>query len=105
MHFHLGRAGMKNNDFQALIQKFFLGRLMSQLNASSCTIVSYRDTFRLFLKYEFEIQKRRPDEITIQNVADNAPNFLDHLKNTRGNKAQTLNSRLSALKSFFTFIS
>jgi site-specific recombinase XerD len=93
------------NDFQALTQKFFLGRLMSQLNASSCTIASYRDAFRLFLKYELEIQKRRPDEITLQNVADDASQFLDHLKKTRGNKAQTLNSRLSALKSFFTFIS
>lgn len=39
---------MKNKSFQSLVQGFFLERLMTQVNASSCTISAYRDTFRLF---------------------------------------------------------
>ena len=40
-----------------LVQKFFAERLISQFGASSNTIASYRDTFRLLL--EFADVKRR----------------------------------------------
>jgi integrase/recombinase XerD len=44
---------MKNSEIQiqALIQKYFLQWLMAQRNVSPETIKSYRDTFRLYLRY------------------------------------------------------
>jgi site-specific recombinase XerD len=43
---------MKNsNNIQMLIQKYFLQWLMTQRNVSPETIKSYRDTFRLYLRY------------------------------------------------------
>ena len=37
--------------FVQLVQEFFGGHLVSQRNASPCTIASYRDTFRLLLAF------------------------------------------------------
>ena len=38
-------------DFPGLVSAFFTDRLMRQRQASSHTIVSYRDTFRLLIRY------------------------------------------------------
>ena len=35
----------------SLLQAFFLERLISQRNASQCTIASYRDAFQLLLRF------------------------------------------------------
>ena len=40
-----------NKNFQALVQKFFLKWLITQRNVSPETVKSYRDSFKLFIKY------------------------------------------------------
>ena len=40
-----------DNKIQMLIQKYFLQWLMAQRNVSPETIKSYRNTFRLYLRY------------------------------------------------------
>jgi len=44
----------------ALIQQFFTDRLCTQMEASSNTIASYRDTFRLLLRFVSEQTGREP---------------------------------------------
>jgi integrase/recombinase XerD len=40
-----------NNTFATLIERYFTGRLIGQRDVSANTIASYRDTFRLLLKF------------------------------------------------------
>lgn len=40
---------MSTTSLPALIQRFFIGRLQTQLGASPHTVAAYRDTFRLLL--------------------------------------------------------
>jgi len=96
---------MKNNDIQALIQKYFLQRLMAQRNVSPETIKSYRDSFRLYLRY---IETRcgvPPSKMTIaQFDAEHVLGFLSHLDKERGNSTKTINNRLAALHSFAKYL-
>ena len=71
--------------FSSLLQAFFTQRLMQQKQVSSHTIESYRDTFRLLLKF---IQKRRhkqPASLLFEDI--DAPlicAFLDDLQKQTG---------------------
>lgn len=42
---------MHNSAFHALVQNFFLKRLMQQRNLSGNTVSSYRDTFKLYIMF------------------------------------------------------
>ena len=46
--------------FSALLEGFFTQRLMQQRQASSHTIASYRDTFRLLLQFAQKHLHRAP---------------------------------------------
>lgn len=97
---------MKNNSFQSLLQCFFLERLMKQKNASPCTISSYRDTFRIFLKYMKEKKQCDPSQITIAMVnAENVLDFLNYIETVRNNSIKTRNNRLAAIHSFMEYVS
>ena len=92
--------------FQNLIQKFFLQWLMTQRNVSPETIKSYRDTFRLFIKYLESTRKIKPSSIAIECLeAECIIDFLNYLEQERGNKPKTINARLSAIGSFLKFLS
>jgi integrase/recombinase XerD len=97
---------MKNNNFQSLLQCFFLERLMKQKNASPCTVSSYRDTFRIFLKYMKEKKQCDPSQITIAMVnAENIIDFLNYIETVRNNSIKTRNNRLAAIHSFMEYVS
>lgn len=97
---------MKNNDFQSLLQRFFLERLINQQRASSCTIQSYKDTFRIFLKYLSEEYSIKADRVKMKSInADIIINFLNYLETQRANKSKTINNRLAAIKSFMEYVS
>ena len=51
---------MKTDILAAYLQRFFTERLGTQLKASPNTIISYRDTFRLLLKYAAAQLKKSP---------------------------------------------
>ena len=96
---------MKNNDIQALIQKYFLQRLMAQRNVSPETIKSYRDTFRLYLRFIDTHCGVPPAKMSIAHFdADHILEFLSHLDKERGNSAKTINNRLAALHSFAKYL-
>lgn len=96
---------MKKDNFQILLQRYFLERLINQRNVSHCTISSYRDTFRLLLKYLKEEKKCAPDKLTIELISvENVLDFLKYLTVVRGNAISTVNNRLAAIHSFMNYV-
>jgi len=97
---------MKINNFQVLLQKFFLQWLITQRNVSPETVKSYRDSFRLFIKYLEKCHKVKPSAITVNCLeAEYVLGFLSFLETERGNQPSTINNRLSAINSFLRFLS
>lgn len=89
----------------ALVQQFFTERLCMQMEASPNTIASYRDTFRLLLRFASEQTGRVPTNIKIDDLDVNLiGHFLTHVENERHNSARSRNTRLAAIRSFFRFV-
>ena len=87
-----------------LLKRFFTDRLLHQRQVSPHTIASYRDTFRLLLKFAHERLHTPPARLSFEAV--DAPligAFLDHLENTRGVSVRSRNLRLTAMHSFFRY--
>ena len=87
-----------------LLERFFTQRLMEQRQASPHTISSYRDTFRMLLKFTQQRLHTPPARLTFEAI--DAPlivTFLDHLEKHRGLSARSRNLRLTALHSFFRY--
>ena len=92
-------------DFPVLLESFFTKRLMAQRRASSHTIASYRDTFRLLLRFAQKRLGKAPSQVTIEAL--NAPfvgAFLDDLESGRQNGVQSRNLRMTAIRSFFRYL-
>jgi len=92
--------------FSGLVQNFFCQRLIVQRNASAQTIASYRDCFRLLLKFIAGVKKISPTDLMFTDLE--APlilDFLDHLEKKRGNSIRTRNNRLAAIRSFMRYAS
>jgi integrase/recombinase XerD len=95
---------MLDANFPALLQSFFTTRLMTQRKASTHTIASYRDTFRLLLQFTQKRLRKAPAQLRLEDL--DAPligAFLDDLEARRGNGARSRNLRLTAVRSFFRF--
>jgi len=94
-----------NANLPALLQRFFIERLQTQLGASPHTIASYRDTFRLLLAFASGRWGRRPSQLRVQDLdAALIDAFLEHLEHERGVSRKTRNIRLTAVRSFFRFV-
>lgn len=88
-----------------LLQRFFTDRLTAQLQASPNTIASYRDTFRLLLRFASERLNRPPTKLRIEDLdASLIGDFLAHVEKVRRNSARSRNTRLSAIRSFYRFV-
>jgi len=90
--------------FAVLLESFFTQRLMQQRQASPNTVSSYRDTFRLFLRFVKQHLHKSPSRLTFAEI--NAPlivAFLDDLQKQRSVTARSRNLRLTAIRSFFQY--
>jgi site-specific recombinase XerD len=88
------------------LQSFFTNRLIGQKQVSPHTISSYRDTFRLLLRFLSKRLRRSPSSILLEEVeAPVIVAFLDELEKQRGIGARSRNLRLSAIRSFFRYLS
>ena len=88
-----------------LLQSFFTEHLLSHRRASQQTVDSYRDTFRLLLRYLEQSTGKEPARLRIADL--DAPailGFLDHIEQQRKNQIQSRNVRLSAIRSFFRLV-
>ena len=89
----------------ALVQSFFMDRLMQQRQASPHTIASYRDTFRLLLQFAQQRLGKPPTSLTVPDLdTPMLGAFLDHLERDRKNSARSRNVRLAAIHSFFRYV-
>ena len=90
--------------FAALLQQFFTQRLMQQKRVSAHTIKSYRDTFRMLLRFAQERLHTSPDRLTFEMIdAPFISAFLAEMEKTRGVSVRTRNLRLTAIRSFFRY--
>ena len=87
-----------------LLQAFFADRLPRQRHASPHTIVAYRDSFRLLLKFVHQQTGKTPSKLQLEDLdAAMIAAFLGHLETERGNSVRTRNARLTAIHSFFHY--
>jgi integrase/recombinase XerD len=87
-----------------LLQAFFTDRLTAQRRASSHTVVSYRDAFRLLLGYAASRTAKKPCALDIADLdAPLIAAFPGHLEHDRHNTVRTRNNRLAAIHSLFGY--
>ena len=93
------------DNFPSLLEAFFTDRLMRQRDASSHTLASYRDTFRLLLEYAERRLKKPPSVLRLEDLdAPLVGGFLHHIAKDRGNTPRSCNLRLAAIRSFFRYV-
>jgi len=96
---------LKANQFPLLLHAFFHDWLVQQRNVSHHTVLSYRDSWRLFLRF-VAAQKTKSvarlgmDDLTAVEVLA----FLKDIEQIRKSSIGTRNCRLSALHSFYRFV-
>jgi site-specific recombinase XerD len=79
--------------------------LPGEAGASPNTILSYRDTFLLFIKYCKAQENTPPEEMTLELLTKELVcAFLSWLENERNCSVSTRNQRLAALHSFCRFM-
>src|SRR5947208_11337383 len=96
---------MKLSPFHSLLHAFFHHWLVEQHNASRHTILSYRDTWRLFLRYVAGAKRKPVAKLQLPDLtATDVLAFLKHCEEQRKVSIGTRNCRLAALRSFFGFL-
>lgn len=84
-----------------LLQTFFVDHLYGQKRASPRTVQSYRDTFRLLLRFLREKTGKEPAALVMADIdAPAVLTFLDYIEGQRRNQVQSRNVRLAAVRSF-----
>lgn len=98
------RATTRKADLPSLVERYFCQYLIEQRNASPETIASYRDAFRLFLRFSEERFGKTPDALTLADFdAPQVLAFLDSLEKQRHSSVRSRNARLAALRSFLQY--
>ena len=96
---------MNNSNVLALaIRRFLSDYLPHQRAFSTHTILSYRDSLKLLLKFAAGSKRRVADLMVGDLMPEKIITFLDGLEQHRGNDAATRNVRLSAIHSFFDYL-
>ena len=96
---------MKPTPFPQLLQAFFHDWLVQQRNVSHQTVLSYRDSWRLFLRFVAGAKKRSVAKLALSDLtAADVLAFLENIEQVRRSSIGTRNCRLSALHSFFSFV-
>jgi site-specific recombinase XerD len=96
---------LKTNQFPLLLHAFFHDWLVQQRNVSHHTVLSYRDSWRLFLRFVAaqktkSVARLNMDDLTAVEVLA----FLKDIEQIRKSSIGTRNCRLSALHSFYRFV-
>jgi len=93
------------NPFPNLLRAFFYEWMVQQRNASVHTVRSYRDTWRLFLRFVADRRRRTVAQLGLADLTASEVNaFLHHTEYQRRDTIGTRNCRLAALRSFFGFV-
>jgi len=96
---------MKPTDFAKHLTEFLSVYLPLQRNSSKNTIYSYRDTFKLLIRYCWEKKSIPAEKITMDTLSSNLiASFLEWLENNRKYSISSRNQRLAAVHSFFRYV-
>lgn len=96
---------MKPTDFAKYLTEFLSVYLPSQKNVSKNTIYSYRDAFKLLIKYCQETKRIPAERITLSILSSELiTDYLHWLETERNSSISTRNQRLAAVHSFFRYI-
>jgi integrase/recombinase XerD len=96
---------MKPTDFAKHLTEFLTVYLPSHRNVSKNTIYSYRDTFKLLIKYCQEKENIPAERITLDTLSKKLLiSFLEWVEIERGCCISTRNQRLAAIHSFFRYV-
>jgi len=88
-----------------LLHSFFHVWLVEQRNSSHRTVQSYRDAWRLFLRFTAKQRKRQVADLQLEDLTEaHVLSFLNHIERERHSTTITRNCRLAALRSFFSFV-
>lgn len=97
---------MKETDFARHLTDFLSKYLPGQRNLSTNTILSYRDTFKLFLIFCETEKKKNVARLDLASISrELVVEYLGWLEEKRGSSISTRNQRLAALRSFFNYVS
>ena len=93
-------------EFAQLLSGFLLEYVPRRKNLSENTAMSYRDSFAILLRWLSEERGISPDDVKIADLCrENVEAFCSWLSDARGVCAATVNVRLSALRSFASYVS
>lgn len=96
---------MKENDFPKYLSDFLSKYLPGQRNASTHTIASYRDVFKLLLTFYESAKSIKPERIKASDLSKELIlNFLDWLETERKCSISTRNQRLAVIHSFVHYV-
>jgi site-specific recombinase XerD len=96
---------MKASDFAKHLTEFLSVYLPSQKNVSKNTIHSYRDAFKLLIRYCQEKKSIPAERITMDVLSSELlAEFLEWLEADRKCSISTRNQRLAAIHSFFRYV-
>ena len=102
---HTSAASHRHDPFPTLLRSFFQDWLAESRNASVHTIRSYRDTWRLFLRFVGTRKRKEVAKIKLVDLtASEVSAFLGHAEHDRKGTIGTRNCRLAAIRSFFHFV-
>jgi integrase/recombinase XerD len=89
----------------AVLGSFFNDHLKLQKGLRPSSITSYADAIRLFLQFAAEAAGKKITQLGFEDLdADAVSSFLNSLEERRGNKAQSRNQRLAAIRTFFEYV-
>lgn len=91
-------------DFAKHLTEFLSVYLPSQKNASRNTIASYRDTFKLLIKYCHDINGIPAEKLTMNKLSNQlVTGYLEWIETERKCSISTRNQRLAAIHAFFRY--
>jgi site-specific recombinase XerD len=97
---------MKKLDFADYLKDYLSKELPLQLGVSVNTIKSYRDSFRIFIRYCRDELKIKPENLKMETL--NRKMFEDYLlwlEQSKGNSISTRNHRLTTFHAFLRYVS
>jgi site-specific recombinase XerD len=95
----------KSISLASLLHSFFHEWMGKQKNLSRHTVYSYRDTWKLFLRFASERNRHQIADLSLEDLqASEVLAFLEHLEKDRKVSIGTRNCRLAAIHSFFAFV-
>lgn len=91
------------NSLATSIQKYFTVYAHTQRDLSANTIASYRDAWRLLIRFLADTLTTTADRVDFDALRpERVTAFLDHLEHDRRNSVPTRNARLTAIRAVLT---